>query len=334
MQFESNTSIVSGSGSASHHQTILTAMTLAPSAHNTQPWLFSVRDNHIDVHIDWSRHLRVSDPTHRELYISLGCPIANAIVAAEDLRFKVDVAYFPDGEGEEKPVARLTLIPDQPEPAEDALFRAIRHRRTDRSRYDGQPLQASEKAALASARNPWVLLIEDRRLIEEIGRLTEEGTFATLSRPDFKEELSHWVRNDWTRLPDGMPGYATGLPAPLSLVSSVMVRLAPIHKQEAPKTRQQIVSASAVAVIGSPQDTPTDWLKVGQLLQTLWLEATVTGLAAAPIVSAIEASPELRQKLQTILGTNLLPQSLIRIGHSARRQLRPTPRRSVANCLR
>jgi len=54
---------------------------VTPSAHNTQPWIFALRDGAVDIYLDPSRHLEVSDPTGRQAYISLGCAGGAAIVA-------------------------------------------------------------------------------------------------------------------------------------------------------------------------------------------------------------------------------------------------------------
>ena len=309
---------------------------LAASAHNTQPWKFKVGDDYVDIFVDWNRHLSVSDPSLRELYISIGCATANMLVAARYWDYQPALSYFPDGEAKDKPAARITLTPAGNASGSDiaTLFAAAGNRRTDRTIYDGKQLIRQEKEAMPTASSHSVILVEDKNAIQEIAALTEQSTLRTLSRKDFKEELSHWVRNNWTYQHDGMPGYAMGIPAPLSLLSPVMVRLAPIHKQEGPKTREQMNSSSAVAVMVSATDTPTDWIKAGQNLEQVWLEATAAGLAAAPLVAAIEAGHDTRQELQRILNTKLYPQSILRIGHAVHQKpLRATPRRTVAECL-
>lgn len=317
---------------------VIPSAILAPSAHNTQPWKFRVAGDHLDIFVDWDRHLHVSDPDHRQLYVSLGCAIANALVAGRNWDLSGTVAYFPHGEGKGLPTARLTFRDSYQSQAEQkrthALFAAIADRRTDRSLYDSQPLTPAEKTELPAAADPHVMLVEDRAVITRIAELTEQGTEHTLSRKDFKVELSHWVRNNWTRQSDGMPGYAMGMPAPVSLLSRLMVRLAPIHKQEAPKTRQQLESASAVAVITSAEDTPAHWMEAGRVLERLWLETAAAGLAVMPQVAAIEAGEDIRRQLQEVIGTSQLPQSILRIGHSTAGALRATPRRSVEDCVK
>lgn len=309
-------------------QRILPAAVLAPSAHNTQPWKFRVGDDWVEVLIDEPRHLSVSDPTRRELYISLGCVITNIVVAAAKAGLLTQIEYSV-GEA----AARLRFAPGTVLNHWAELYPAIAARRTNRTMYDAKPLAPEEKAALHAQQDAGVHLVEERAAISELAKFTEQGTVATLSRADFKEELSHWVRNSWTRQPDGMPGYAMGMPAPVSLLAARMVKIMPIHKQEGPKARQEIVSSSAVAVVTTAGDTPADWMRAGQLLEQLWLEATQAGLAAAPLASAIEANLNTREGIKKALNTNHYPQAIIRLGRSNKKGLRATPRRSVGDCL-
>mgnify|MGYP002621026290 CR=1 FL=1 len=306
---------------------ILSSMVLAPSAHNTQPWQFRVGEQQIDIVVDEARHLAVSDPTGRQTYVSLGCAIMNGIVAAAHQGQVAQVAYLP----EQGVAARVTFVAGDPNQHVTNLCRAIEDRRTDRSIFDGTPLDDSEQEALKATYDAAVHVATKQR--EAIAELAAAGTVSTLQRADFKEELSHWVRNNWTKQPDGMPGYAMGMPAPISLLAPFMVKVAPIHKQEGPKTREQVASASLIAVIATEGDTKADWLKAGELVEQLWLEATAAGLAASIITAPIEAGDEFRTKLQQIIGTERYPQTMIRLGHSKQTNLRATPRRSVEDCL-
>ncbi len=318
---------------------IIPSAILAPSAHNTQPWKFETSSNVIDIFIDWSRHLTISDPTLRQLYVSLGCATANALNAANYWNMTAAVQYFPDGAGKDKPVVRLSFAPahkpGEHNQAEADMFAAIVQRHTNRSFFDEQPLTVDEQKALNQDIDQSITtFVSDRNQIEQIAQISQEGTFSTLSRKEFKEELSHWVRNSWTYQHDGMPGYAMGIPAPLSLVAPMMVRIAPIHVQEAPKTKQQVASSSTLAIFSTDTDTPVDHLKVGQQLQQVWLNATAAGLAAMPVVAAIEAGEEYRNRLRDITHAKTYPQSLLRIGHSSATNLRATPRRTLDECVR
>ena len=77
---------------------------LAPSSHNTQPWLFDVRDSEFELWVDMSRALPHSDPTGREMYLSLGCCLGNFLLAAES--FGVGpICNFRETNAEKEPVS-------------------------------------------------------------------------------------------------------------------------------------------------------------------------------------------------------------------------------------
>ena len=68
----------------------------APSGHNTQPWLFKIRESEIDIYPDFSKELPVVDPTHRELFVSLGCATENLCIAAQEKGYQPDVKVVND----------------------------------------------------------------------------------------------------------------------------------------------------------------------------------------------------------------------------------------------
>jgi nitroreductase len=55
---------------------------LAANAHDTQPWLFRVAPDRIDIIADESRNLGAMDPFRREMQLSLGCALENLVLAA------------------------------------------------------------------------------------------------------------------------------------------------------------------------------------------------------------------------------------------------------------
>ena len=124
-----------------------------------------------------------------------------------------------------------------------------------------------------------------------------------------------------------------GIPAPLSLVAPIMVRVTPIHIQEAPKTFKQVVGSGAVAVFSTDQDRHEDQIQAGMQLQYVWLNATAAGLSAMPVVAAVEAGPDFRRQVREFAQTNAYPQSILRIGYSTKDNLKPTPRRTLEECL-
>ena len=81
---------------------------LAPSTHNTQPWLFRVRGDALELFADRSRALPIADPSGRELTISCGAALQFARMAARNLKREASVELLPDPD-EPDLLARLRL---------------------------------------------------------------------------------------------------------------------------------------------------------------------------------------------------------------------------------
>ena len=60
---------------------VLNYAVLAPSNHNTQPWLFEIHGDAIHLFVDRSRALPMTDPEDREMLISCGAALLNLRVA-------------------------------------------------------------------------------------------------------------------------------------------------------------------------------------------------------------------------------------------------------------
>jgi hypothetical protein len=66
------------SAAAHRTQDLVRQAILAPSSHNTQPWIFRVRAESVELYADRTRALPVNDPLDRELTISSAWAIRRA----------------------------------------------------------------------------------------------------------------------------------------------------------------------------------------------------------------------------------------------------------------
>lgn len=311
---------------------ILPAMAQSPSSHNTQPWTFRVHADTLAISPDHRRRLPRSDPLDRQLYVSLGCAVANGIIAAAAAGYETQLSYAggPPGLGGAT-IAHLTFTRGSGS-ADAFLAPAIARRSTNRALYEKRRLDGEERGLLRSLEHPDIVFIEERDAIREIAALTERGTAHQFSRRDFRKELSQWVRGNWTRELDGMPGYTLGIPGPLSVFAPPLLPFLPLHFSEAPKSRRQAEHASVIAVILTDDDSLRGFLEAGQVLERLWLQAAVAGLSAAPLTTLIEATNGVRDELRQFLHTERFPQAVLRIG-SSRSVPRPSPRRPAHECM-
>src|ERR1700722_7592664 len=81
----------------------LHAAILAANPHDTQPWLFQIRNDSITLFADRSRHLGSFDPFRREMHLGLGAALENLALAAGAFGFSASIIPV---EG------RLSLSPD------------------------------------------------------------------------------------------------------------------------------------------------------------------------------------------------------------------------------
>src|SRR5215472_11475636 len=116
----------------------------APSLHNTQPWQFSLIDDHLLLCADSDRALWVSDPTARALYISCGAALFSARVALRALGYEAQVRLLPHPE---YPFTVLAVIDfaagRSPTTAEIGLYEALWERRTNRGPFSEERVPES-----------------------------------------------------------------------------------------------------------------------------------------------------------------------------------------------
>jgi hypothetical protein len=113
---------------------------LAPSGHNTQPWLFRVVDEAVEVRADRTRALPVVDPEDRALIISCGAALATLRIASRRFGRRAVVEPMPDG-GDEDLLARVSLAEGEPAGEdEEELFGAIAKRRSNRQAFEDRDL--------------------------------------------------------------------------------------------------------------------------------------------------------------------------------------------------
>ena len=107
----------------------------APSVLNTQPWRFHVAGERVEVFVDRARQLRTVDPEGREAVISCGAALFTLRLAARHYGFAT-LVEAPGPDDDPDLIAGLRLAgPAQATDEEEALFRAVKRRHTNRDPY-------------------------------------------------------------------------------------------------------------------------------------------------------------------------------------------------------
>lgn len=298
----------------------------APSLHNSQPWLFRVRDGTVEVLADARRQLPVADSTGWAVRVACGAATLNAALALAVRGTPAHMALRPAGADPEV-MARLTpAAPRRPTYLEEDLFRAIPRRFSNRLPFWPQPVPREVRVRLIDAARA-----EGCRLDLLVGMTALSG-FAEIAmsadrvlRRDagYQAELSAWVHTDVAH--DGVP-VTSGGPAPEP--HDLLPQRSFSDRPRAPG--RDFEPEPLVGILQSAGDTPTDQLIAGRALQRILLTVTDAGLASSMISQPIEV-PAARDQLRRSLSQGGVPQMALRIGYG--QPGRPTPRRDIDDVL-
>ena len=289
---------------------------LAPSIHNSQPWRFAIRSNAIEIRADRERRLRVLDPTGRQLMISMGCALFNARVALAAERREVSVHRLPDPV-DPALVARC-VVAERTSPWHPLvrLDPAIDHRHSNRREFFEtrvtEEVQWELMAAAKAESSVLVPITSDKHRLD-VARLLWEADAEQTDDPAYRAEVREWTTSIATRK-DGISPRSYPMSSddrgeiPLrDFGIKVGGHMAPVTESG----RDQ-----CLMILGSSQDTPLAWLRAGEALERLWLEATRLDHVISLFTQVVEV-PDIREELRTQLGLECEPLVLIRVGQAA-----------------
>lgn len=300
---------------------VLRSAMLAPSTHNTQPWLFRCTSTGIELHADPRRSLPVTDPDHRELVVSCGAALFTLRTAIHALGIHPATTLLPSRTDPDLLAVVRPLSARSPDPRIAELARAIPRRRTNRRPFLPARLPKATLGLLRHAtelENAWMPSL-DAGQRRQLGDLVVRARKDQRADPGYLAELHRWTGLDGdTR--DGVPAYVTeGAPPEDDWLLGEFGTGGPGPAPE-----------PFVVVIGSFADGRADRIQAGQALQRLLLTATAAGLDASFISPPVEV-PSARAELRHLLGCGVWPQVLLRVGYGS--PVPWTPRRPLDDVL-
>ncbi|MCV7099010.1 Acg family FMN-binding oxidoreductase [Mycobacterium palustre] len=303
----------------------------APSIHNSQPWRWVAEGGRLRLYVDRYRVVPGADDSGREAIISCGAVLDHLRVAMLAAGWRARIVRFPNPNDRDN-LASIEFSPvDHVTDADRLRAAAILQRRTDRL-----PL---ERPTYWDA-------------FEPILRGTVEGTPVTLDvlpddvRPQLarasrraeqvrRDDLSYHIELDWWTSPfvaaEGVPPSALASDNEYPRVD--VGREFPVrgHQDRRPEVE---VDWSKILVLSTPEDTPADALRCGEVLSTVLLECTVAGISTCTLTHLIEVD-ESREIVRGLTAQEGRPQALIRAGIAPpiEHLPAPTPRRPLDEVL-
>lgn len=330
---------------------------LASNPHNTQPWLFKVNQNSIEIFADRRRHLGSFDPFRREMQIGLGCAIENMTLAAKahgyDSRVNVvqgTLSKNPAHEG----IDKIAVVFFEKGIAEhSALYQAIPQRHTDRNPYDvsrsipDDIIQAFSTECQTYACRLDVLV--DGKARESISLLMNHATHAIVQDEEMVLDSSRWFRTTDKNVQthrDGPTLDGAGLSPMIRFFAKIFPDPSPSegHRMWATATKEShLATASAIGLISiRHRYSKSENLTVGRLWQRLHLMATTAGISMHPMNQPVEwidrqrqlgQANKAEQRLSLLAGGNTWQTTFVfRMGYPTV-SAAPSPRRPVEDSL-
>lgn len=293
---------------------------LAPSSHNTQPWLVLAHSpHHWSLALAPDRRLPAVDPADHEALVSLGAFLENLLVSARGLGVDAEVEGY--GERPDDPeVVRLALHKgSRPFPC---MTGAVVSRRTLRTPFREDPLPPADLAALSEDVPGLTWVPGGSPEADRIRDLVAGAARRQMERKEAQAELADWLR--WSKGEiaahrDGLTPAGLGL-EPLAswwaerFFDHDTALSGTFRRQSARRMARiagacggwMVVSALGPGVAGS--------VEAGRALERVFLRARGLGLGVHPMSQPLE-EPGWRSELESVLGAAGYPRVLLRIGY-------------------
>ena len=327
------------------------AAILASNPHNTQPWIFHVTADSIDLFADSGRRTGTLDALDREQHVGLGCALENLVLALTARGYQATVTLLPAATN---PTHVATIALAEGPSVTSTLHDAIGNRHTNRGPYTTTAVPADVLTTLDSVSDGldgvgvrWFTTPKDRAAL---GALIIAATAAIVGDEEQSKDSYAWFRNNRDDIDTHMDGLTLDAQG-LTPVVLALAKILPATSRAAgdsfwlDQTRTvHTATAAAYGVITvSDPDDPVQQLIGGRLLQRIHLSATVQGLGlqhmnqvteridreaslAQPATFASDMDALLAQPGQQTLST-------FRIGYPVR-AARLSPRRPVSQVTR
>lgn len=305
---------------------------LAPSGHNTQPWKFKIKKGAIEVWADMSKRRAGVDPDNREMFISLGCAIANLEVAAKYFGMMYEKKYV---EGNSGLAAVFKFSGGKTSSDNHTLFEAMCERRVNREQYREVPIDAAVIKKLerecGECGGAKMVLINQKNTKAEVAELIEKSDRVWFKTKTLVDEMEYWLQDDLTYSKDGLPTGMLNLYKLAVEIKYLISRDSESVKEKALRDKRAAEKAAAMAVIWTKNDSKGEWVEAGELYEKVALTLTGDKIQNAFFNTVIELKTQ-RTKLEKMLGIKGRAQLMLRLGY-AKKEVPHSPRREVEEVL-
>ena len=305
----------------SEEKEILYLASLAPSGHNTQPWVIKyIEPYHWIIANDNSKWLPAVDPTQRETILSIGAFIQNLEYAAGNLGYACEYNLLALNNQDED-VMEVRLIKKINQPVFDPT--KIKFRRTVRSGYLKEFLRKDHVEYITGNDKPYFQFFPNNS--KEYGWLNEQTIEANRQqtwRNNAQSELADWMRlssKDAKKYCDGLTTASmeiNGIPGWIvrNFYSKDNVMSKKFREQGLDKVKEQVSSSGGWLLITSKDNSTKTLIETGKRLQRMLLRTREKDIAIHPMTQILEEAAY-RNELNKSIGIPDTVQFILRTGY-------------------
>lgn len=275
---------------------------LAPSTHNTQPWLFSIDEKNyrVGIYLNRKKILPASDVIGRQSVISVGCAVGNIIVGAEYFGLNAKIRDInPDKKSERVKLAEIEFVKNKPASSDSGLFKSIFTRRVVRAEYDPAKKISEEILAqlqkISEGKKTKLHTIKDVLRKLGIAEFQAQADSFVINSKKFSRELGDWLLPNDTKSYIGMPGAGFGLSDGEALrLHRALSQKEPLQPEDGLRLalggKLGIEKSSAIGVITIVKDDINHWLEAGQVFEKMFLTLASKGISVAIHAAIVEVA--------------------------------------------
>ncbi len=300
---------------------ILYLASLAPSGHNTQPWLIKhIAPYHWIVSNDKTKWLRVVDPMQRETILSIGAFIQNLEYAADSLGYNCAFNMIALSNQDED-VMEVRLRKRNSPPVYDAT--RIELRRTVRSGYLNERLSMEHIDYITGSDREYFHFFPNHS--REYGWINEQTIQANrqqVYRDNAQAELADWMRlssKDAKHYCDGLTTASMELDGIAGWVvrnfySRDNIMSKKFRDQGLDLVIKQVGRSGGWLLITSKSNSTAALIESGMRLQRMLLKTREKQIAVHPMTQILEEAPY-RNTVNDSIGISDDVQFILRIGY-------------------
>lgn len=264
----------------------------APSADNSQPWLFLLNDQGIDLYIDLKRiEPSCFDANHPAILLAMGAVIENILQAANWIGIDIEYDYFFDQDDGKYAAFVIENIPNEL-PA-NARQHPLFSRTTNRYPYSEKPIPSNivEDISNLSSSNIKIEFFQERKDINQWAQWNQIASEVRFQTPDIHEWFGQSLKfTDETRASnEGLDVNTLGLPT----IGLFFLKLTQTWKRMnfcnkfgaykliAKMEGMNLKKTSAILTLTGPLDNPTS-IEAGRVMQRVWIKLNEAGLSVQP----------------------------------------------------